>query len=140
MIVTPITDGIVIDHITCGKAMELYKILNLDELDCTIAILRNVQSQKLGRKDIIKIDRVLDLNYDVISCIDPGTTVNIIKDGKLLKRKHLELPERIEGIFKCKNPRCITSVEHELPQVFKLTDRETRVYSCEYCETPVKKK
>ena len=125
----------VIDHIAAGKAMELYKILGLGDLDCTVAILKNVVSGKLGRKDIIKIDRVLDLDWDVIGYVDPNITVNIIMDGRRVEKRQLKLPETITNVIRCKNPRCITSVEQELPQVFKLTDREKRVYRCLYCET-----
>lgn len=135
MIINPITNGIVLDHITAGRGMELYNILNLDKLDCSVAIIKNADSAKLGRKDIIKIDRVIDLNFDVIGYVDPGVTVNIIRDGKLVKREHLELPETISDIIKCKNPRCITSTEPELQQTFRLTDRENRVYRCIYCDT-----
>lgn len=135
MIIDAIKNGIVIDHIAAGKAMELYKILGLGELDCTVAILKNVVSGKLGRKDIIKIDRVLDLDWDVIGYVDPNITVNIIIDGRRVEKRQLKLPETITNVIRCKNPRCITSVEQELPQVFKLTDRENRVYRCLYCET-----
>ncbi len=135
MIIDAIKNGIVIDHITAGKAMDLYQILGLGELDCTVAILKNVVSGKLGRKDIIKIDRVLDLDWDVIGYVDPNITVNIIMDGRQVEKRQLKLPETITNVIRCKNPRCITSVEQELPQVFKLTDRENRVYRCLYCET-----
>ena len=135
MIIDAIKNGIVIDHIAAGKAMELYKILGLGDLDCTVAILKNVVSGKLGRKDIIKIDRVLDLDWDVIGYVDPNITVNIIMDGRQVEKRQLKLPETITNVIRCKNPRCITSVEQELPQVFKLTDRENRVYRCLYCET-----
>ena len=135
MSIDAIKNGIVIDHIAAGKAMELYKILGLGELDCTVAILKNVVSGKLGRKDIIKIDRVLDLDWDVIGYVDPNITVNIIMDGRQVEKRQLKLPETITNVIRCKNPRCITSVEQELPQVFKLTDRENRVYRCLYCET-----
>ncbi len=135
MIIDAIKNGIVIDHIAAGKAMELYKILGLGELDCSVAILKNVVSGKLGRKDIIKIDRVLDLDWDVIGYVDPNITVNIIMDGRQVEKRQLKLPETITNVIRCKNPRCITSVEQELPQVFKLTDRENRVYRCLYCET-----
>ena len=139
MIIDSIQNGIVIDHISAGKAMELYRILGLDKLDCTVAILKNVTSGKLGRKDIIKIDRVLDLDWDVIGYVDPDITVNIIKDGKLAEKRQLKLPERITNVIRCKNPRCITSVEQELPQIFTLTDEETRTYRCLYCETKAEK-
>lgn len=135
MIIDAIKNGIVIDHISAGKGMELYNILGLGELDCTVAILKNVVSGKLGRKDIIKIDQVLELDWDLIGYVDPDITVNIIKDGERVEKRQLKLPETIRGVIRCKNPRCITSVEQELPQVFKLTDREKRVYRCLYCET-----
>lgn len=135
MIIDAISNGIVIDHIAAGKAMTLYSILGLDGLDCTVALLKNVPSRKLGRKDIIKIDRILDLDWDVIGYIDPGITVNIIRDGVRVEKRQLRLPERITNVIRCKNPRCITSVEQELPQIFTLTDPETRTYRCLYCET-----
>ena len=135
MIIDAIKNGIVIDHISAGKAMDLYQILGLGELDCSVAILKNVVSGKLGRKDIIKIYRVLDLDWDVIGYVDPNITVNIIMDGRRVEKRQLKLPETITNVIRCKNPRCITSVEQELPQVFKLTDREKRVYRCLYCET-----
>lgn len=125
MIIDSIQNGIVIDHITAGKAMELYNILGLDKLECTVAILKNVTSGKLGRKDIIKIDREMDLDWDLIGYVDPSITVNIIRDGALAEKRTLKLPERIRGVLKCKNPRCITSVEQELTQEFVLTDRKS---------------
>ena len=130
-----ISEGFVLDHIQAGKSMEIYKYLNLDKLDCTVAILKNVTSGKLGRKDIIKIDREMELDWDLIGYVDPTITVNIIHDGKLVEKRGLKLPERIRGVLKCKNPRCITSVEQELPQEFLLTDPAKRVYRCIYCET-----
>ena len=135
MTIDSIKNGIVIDHIAAGKAMELYQILGLGELDCSVAILKNVVSGKLGKKDIIKIDRNLELDWDVIGYVDPNITVNIIRDGRQVEKRLLKLPETITGVLFCKNPRCITSVEQELPQVFKLTNREKRVYRCLYCET-----
>ena len=135
MTIDSIKNGIVIDHIAAGKAMELYNILGLGKLDCSVAILKNVSSGKLGKKDIIKIDSNLDLDWDVIGYVDPNITVNIIKDGEQVEKRQLKLPDTITGVIHCKNPRCITSVEQELPQVFKLTDREKRVYRCLYCET-----
>ena len=131
MIIDSIQNGIVIDHITAGKAMELYNILGLDKLDCTVAILKNVTSGKLRRK----IDREMDLDWDLIGYVDPTITVNIIHEGQLREKRSLKLPERIRGVLKCKNPRCITSVEQELPQEFLLTDPAKRVYRCIYCET-----
>ena len=135
MIIDAIKNGIVIDHIAAGKAMELYQILGLGELDCTVAILKNVVSGKLGKKDIIKIDQNLDLDWDLIGYVDPNITVNIIMDGVRVEKRQLKLPETITNVIRCKNPRCITSVEQELPQVFKLRDREKRIYRCLYCET-----
>lgn len=140
MIIDSIQNGIVIDHISAGKAMELYRILGLDKLDCTVAILKNVTSGKLGRKDIIKIDREMELDWDLIGYVDPSITVNSIRDGQLVEKRTLKLPERIRGVLRCKNPRCITSVEQELPQEFVLTDREKRVYRCIYCETQAENK
>ena len=127
MIIDAISNGIVIDHISAGKAMYLYNILGLDQLDCSVALLKNVVSSKLGRKDIIKIDRILDLDWDVIGYVDPGITVNIIKDGKLVEKRKIELPERLVGIKKCTNPRCITTTEQGITHIFKLTDREKRI-------------
>ena len=135
MTIDSIKNGIVIDHIAAGKAMDLYQILGLGELDCTVAILKNVVSAKLGRKDIIKIDRNLDLDWDLIGYVDPNITVNIIREGEQVEKRLLKLPETVTNVIRCKNPRCITSVEQELPQVFKLTDRANRVYRCLYCET-----
>ena len=138
MIIDAISNGIVIDHITAGKAMDLYNILGLDKLDCTVALLKNVVSNKLVRKDIIKIDRILDLDWDVIGYVDPGITVNFIKDGQRVEKRQLKLPERITNVIRCKNPRCISSTEQELPHVFRLTDPKTRTYRCLYCETKAK--
>lgn len=135
MTIDSIKNGIVIDHIAAGKAMDLYNILGLGRLDCSVAILKNVTSHKLGKKDIIKIDRNLDLDWDVIGYVDPNITVNIIKDGEQVEKRQLKLPDTITNVIRCKNPRCITSVEQELPQVFKLTNREKRIYRCLYCET-----
>ena len=135
MIIGKIEDGIVLDHIKAGQGMKLYNILGLDKLDCEVALIQNAHSEKLGRKDILKIDKLIDVNLDAVGYVDPGITVNIIRGGKLAKRSHLEAPEEVVGIIKCKNPRCITTIEQELPQVFQLTDRENRVYRCKYCES-----
>jgi aspartate carbamoyltransferase regulatory subunit len=134
MIIGKIKDGIVLDHITAGRGMEIYRILGLDKLDCTVAMIKNADSKKMGKKDIIKVGQIIDLNFDVLGYIDPGITVNLIKDGELVKREHLSLPERVTHIIKCKNPRCITSTEQELVQEFRLTDREKKIYRCIYCE------
>ena len=138
MNIDSIKNGIVIDHITAGKGMELFNILGLGERDCTVALLKNVVSTKFGRKDIIKIDGVMELDWDLVGFVDPNITVNIIRDGEQVEKRQLKLPETITGVIRCKNPRCITSVEQELQQVFKLTDREKRVYRCLYCETQAK--
>ena len=134
MIIGQIKDGIVLDHITAGRGMEIYRILKLHELDCTVAMIENAESVKLGRKDIIKVGKVIDRNFDILGFIDPGITVNIINDGKLVKRAHLKLPERIRDVIRCKNPRCITSTEQELTHEFRLTDPARKVYRCIYCE------
>lgn len=138
MNIDSIKNGIVIDHITSGKAMELYSLLKLDSLDCPIVIGRNVLSRKMGTKDIIKIDADITLNTDILGYIDPDVTVNIIKEGKIVDKKAVSLPERLVNVIECKNPRCITSCEQELDQVFTLTDKENRVYRCLYCETKAK--
>lgn len=135
MRVDAVNNGIVIDHIESGKAMEIYRLLSLDDLDCTVAILKNVPSSKMGRKDIIKIDCRMDINFDVLGYISPNVTVDVIKDGVVSEKKHIDLPETLNDILKCKNPRCITSVEQEIHHIFKLTDREHRVYRCIYCDT-----
>ena len=135
MIIGQIRDGIVLDHITAGNGIRIDDILGLGKLDCTVAMIKNADSSKMGKKDIIKVGQVIDLDFAVLGYIDPGITVNIIRDGKLLKREHLSLPERVTGIIKCKNPRCITSCEQELEQEFRLTDRENKVYRCVYCDS-----
>lgn len=135
MKIDSIKNGIVLDHISAGRSMEIYRYLGLDKLDCSVAIIKNVPSNKMGKKDIIKIADTMDLNLDVIGYIDPDITVCYISDGKIVKKKHLELPERIKNIIRCKNPRCITSEEREIDHEFKLTDRENRIYRCIYCES-----
>ena len=135
MIIGQIKDGIVLDHITAGRGMEIYNILGLGRLDCTVAMIKNAESEKKGKKDIIQIGQVIDLDFDVLGYIDPGITVNIIRDGALVKRAHLSLPERITGIIKCKNPRCITSTEQELLQEFRLVNPEKKIYRCVYCDS-----
>lgn len=138
MIIGQIKDGIVLDHITAGKGMEIYNILGLSKLNCTVAMIEKAESPKMGKKDIIKIGQVMDINFDVLGYIDPGITVNIIKDGKVAERRQMSLPERVVGVLKCKNPRCITSTEQELVHEFRLTDREHKVYRCIYCEQRAK--
>ena len=135
MKIDPIINGIVIDNIKAGKGMEVYNILNLGELDCTIALIKNVYSQKTAKKDIIKVDSDIELDFEVLGYISPEATVNIIKDGKITEKKKLSLPETIKNVIKCKNPRCITSVEQGIEHTFKLVDKENKVYRCIYCES-----
>lgn len=135
MIIGQIENGIVLDHITAGRGMEIYEVLGLGKLDCMVALIKNADSVKMGKKDIIKIDEVLELDLDIIGYIDPGVTVNYIRGGERAKRVHLQLPEEVRGVIRCRNPRCITSVEQEIEHVFRLTDRENRVYRCIYCDT-----
>lgn len=135
MNIDSISKGIVLDHIKAGKAMEIYKHLRLDQLDCTVAIIKNVKSDKMGRKDIIKVDDEIDLDLAILGYIDPDITINIIDGGHIIDKKHIELPEKIVNVIRCKNPRCITSVEQEIEHVFKLADREERIYRCAYCES-----
>ena len=130
-----IENGIVLDHITVGKGMNIYNVLDLGNLDCTVALIKNAESPKMGRKDIIKISTHLDIDLDILGYLDPGITVNIIHDGEVAERRTLALPQRVVGVIKCKNPRCITSVEQELDHVFRLTDKEKKVYRCIYCDT-----
>ncbi len=138
MIVGRIENGIVLDHITAGRCMEIYNVLHLDQLDCTVAIIQNADSRKMGKKDILKIYNVIDLDMDILGYIDPGVTVNIIREGEVVERRALALPERVEQVIRCRNPRCITSVEPGLRQVFRLTDRVRGVYRCLYCDSPAK--
>ena len=135
MKIDSIVNGIVIDHIAAGRGMQLYKLLGLDKLDgCSVAIIMNVHSKKMGRKDIIKVDANIDLDLDAIGYVDPNATVNVIKDGALVEKKDIGLPEKLVNIIRCKNPRCITTTEQELTQLFILTDRKKGVYRCRYCE------
>jgi len=138
MTIDEIKNGIVIDHITAGKGMKIYSLLNLDNLDCSVAFIKNAPSRKMGRKDIIKIDADITVDTDILGYIDPDITVNIIKDGKNVEKKRIALPEKLTNVITCKNPRCISSTEQELPHVFKLTDKENRVYRCFYCESQAK--
>ena len=135
MTVDEIKNGIVLDHITAGLGMKIYSLLNLGSLDCAIALINNAESRKMGKKDIIKIDADIEINTDILGYIDPDITVNIIKDGKTQEKKRIALPEQLTNVITCKNPRCITTTEQELPQIFKLTDKENRVYRCLYCES-----
>lgn len=136
MKIDAITNGFVIDHITAGRSMRLYELLGLDSVDCSVAIIKNVNSRKLGKKDIIKIDADIPVNFDVIGYVDPGITINIIKNGELSEKRTIGVPKTLTNVIKCKNPRCITSVEQEIDHIFKLTDNN--VYRCIYCEVKAK--
>jgi aspartate carbamoyltransferase regulatory subunit len=135
MIIDAIKNGIVIDHIEAGKGMAIYNFLNLSELDCTVALIKNVPSKKTGKKDIIKIDADIVLDFDVLGYIAPEVTVNTIRDGKTVEKRQLELPQTLKNVIKSKNPRCITSVEQGIEHTFKLVDKEKRIYRCIYCES-----
>ncbi|HAL63248.1 MAG TPA: aspartate carbamoyltransferase regulatory subunit [Clostridiales bacterium] len=137
MNIDSIKNGIVIDHITAGKSLEIYHLLGLENLDCPVALIKNVASKKMLKKDIIKIDNEYDINTEILGFVDPKATVNIIKGGKITEKKTLELPEKLKGILKCKNPRCITSCEQEIEHIFVLSDRQKGEYRCAYCETKV---
>ena len=126
--------GVVLDHIKAGKSMQIYKLLGLGKLDCCVAIIQNADSEKYGKKDIIKVDGNISLDFDILGYIDSNITVNIVKNGELEKKVHLDLPERLSDVIKCKNPRCITSIEQEIPHKFKLVDRKKKVYRCIYCD------
>lgn len=129
-----VKNGIVLDHIKAGKSMMVYELLGLDKIDNCVAIIQNATSSKYGKKDIIKIDENIDLDYNILGYIDSNITVNIVKDGKLERKLHLELPSRLRNVIRCKNPRCITSVEQEIVHDFKLVDKERKVYRCVYCD------
>lgn len=135
MIIGQIKDGIVLDHITAGNSIRVYDILGLGNLDCTVALIKNADSKKMGKKDIIKVFRVIDIDFAILGYIDPGITVNIIRDGEIVKREKLSLPKRVKHIIRCKNPRCITSCEQEIVHEFKLVDPEKKLYRCVYCDS-----
>ena len=135
MNIDSIQNGYVLDHIQAGASMEIYRLLGLDKLDCSVAIIKNAKSTKLGRKDIIKIDELIDLDLDVLGYVDPGITVSIIKDGVRVEKMHPKLPKKLVNVLRCKNPRCITTAEHQLPSEFLLTNPEKHTYCCAYCET-----
>ena len=138
MNIDSIVNGYVIDHIQAGKAMEIYDLLNLNELDCQVAIITNAKSKKTGKKDIIKIDQEIPIDIDALGFIDPNITVNIVKNSEIVEKRKLRLPEIVVNFTECKNPRCITSIEKGLDQVFVLTDRENKTYRCKYCEMSLK--
>lgn len=135
MNIDSIKDGIVIDHIQAKKGMDIYNALKLGELNCSVAIITNARSKKMGRKDIIKIDKRINLDLDILGYLDPNITINIIENDIRVDKYHVELPDKIVNLIKCKNPRCITSIEQELDNVFVLTDKENKIYRCKYCET-----
>lgn len=133
--VSSISEGFVLDHIQAGKSMDIYHYLRLDKLDCCVAIIKNAKSNKMGKKDIMKIECPIDvIDLDILGFIDHNITINIIQDEKIVEKKRLKLPKEITNVIKCKNPRCITSIEQELDHVFVLTDPENEVYRCKYCE------
>ena len=138
MNIDSIQNGVVLDHIQAGKSMDIYKYLHLDELDCSVAIIKNVRSGRMGKKDIIKIDSPMEVDLDVLGYIDANITVNVIRDGKRVAKKHVELPKKLVNIIHCKNPRCITTTEQEIHHIFRLTNREKREYRCIYCDTKAK--
>ena len=135
MKIDSIQNGYVIDHITAGKCMKIYQQLDLDSLDCSIAIIKNVKSERMGKKDIIKIDQTLELDFDVLGCIDPDITINVIENGVRIEKRRLSMPERVVNVMVCKNPRCITRVEQEIEQVFVLKNAKKGIYRCVYCES-----
>lgn len=135
MKIDPIKNGIVIDHIEAGKGKKVYDFLELEQLDCTVALIKNVPSKKMGKKDIIKIDADIKVDFDVLGYIAPEVTINLIKNEKTVEKKRLELPKTLKNVIKCKNPRCITSVEQGIDHVFKLVDEQNKVYRCIYCES-----
>lgn len=134
-----LNQGIVIDHIQAGGAMKIYSYLNLENLDCSVAIIKNAKSNKMGKKDIIKIDGPLQVDLNILGVLDHNMTVNIIEDGKIVEKRNLELPKMVTNIIKCKNPRCITTVEQDLLHTFKLTNKDKRIYRCIYCEQAFKR-
>lgn len=139
MNIDSIKNGIVIDHITAGRSMQIYRLLGLDALECSVALIKNVNSGKMGKKDIIKIDTEYEVDTAILGFVDPGATISVIKDSKIVEKRTLTLPEKLIGVLRCKNPRCITSTEQELPHIFTLTDKENGVYRCLYCETKAEK-
>lgn len=138
--ISGLSEGYVLDHIKAGECMDIYAYLGLDKLDTEVALIKNVKSNKMGKKDIIKIEGAYDLDFNMLGCLDPNITINVIRDGKIVDKMKPNLPDTVEGIIKCKNPRCITSVEQELVHKFKLTSREKGTYRCIYCEQSFKKR
>ena len=139
MIIGQLKDGYVLDHITAGRGMDIYNLLKLGDLDCSVAMVKNADSEKMGHKDIIKIGQLMDLNFDVLGFVDPGITVNVVRDGQRAGKHHLSLPQTLTGVIRCRNPRCITSTEQGIVHQFRLTDPEKKVYRCVYCDSEAKK-
>lgn len=138
--ISGLNQGIVIDHIKAGGAMDIYSYLKLDKSDCTVAIIKNAKSKLMGKKDIIKIEGTLNTDLNILGVLDCNITINIIENGQIIKKKNLELPKSVTNVIKCKNPRCITSIEQDLPHSFKLTNKEKNIYRCIYCEQEFKRK
>ena len=136
--ISGLNQGVVFDHIQAGGAMKIYEYLNMEKLDCQVAIIKNAKSNKMGRKDIIKIEGPIQIDLNVLGILDHNITINIIENDKIVRKHTLELPDEVTNIIRCKNPRCITSIEQELPHKFKLTDRKNRIYRCIYCESKFK--
>ena len=139
MNIDTIENGYVIDHITAGNAMKIYELLNLNKLECQVALITNAKSKKTKTKDLIKIGKLIDIDFEKLAFIDPNVTVNIVKDNKIIEKRKLELPKKLVNVTKCKNPRCITSIEKDLDQIFNLTDKEKQIYRCAYCEMSLEK-
>ena len=139
MNIDTIKNGYVIDHITAGNAIKIYRLLNLEKLDLVVALITNVKSEKTKTKDLLKIGKLIDINLDKIAFIDPDVTINVVKNNKIIEKKKLELPEKLINVCKCNNPRCITSTERNLDQIFNLTDKDNKIYRCNYCETMLEK-
>lgn len=139
MNIDTIENGYVIDHITAGNAMKIYELLKLNEIDCQVALITNAKSKKTKIKDLIKIGKLIDLDFDKLAFIDPNVTVNIVKNNNIIEKRKLELPKKLINVTKCKNPRCITSTERNLDQIFNLTNKEKQIYRCEYCEMSLEK-
>lgn len=139
MNIDAIENGYVIDHITAGNAMKIYELLDLNKLDCQVALITHARSKKTGVKDLIKIGELIEIDFDKLAFIDPNVTVDIVKDNKIIEKKKLALPEKLVNVTKCKNPRCITSIERDLDQVFVLTNKEKQTYRCIYCEMSLEK-
>jgi len=137
--ISGLNTGIVIDHIEVGGAMKIYSYLHMDDMDNSVAIIKNAKSNKMGKKDIIKIEGQIDIDFDMLGVLDHNITINIIEDGKIIAKKNPRLPDEVSNIIKCKNPRCITTIEQEIPHIFKLTNRDKGIYRCIYCEQAYKR-